>query len=149
MKFKQKLAYMLIGCLFTIAGYILASPNGGAKHAQKDEQVIDKIVCRKLEVVNKEGTPVVGINTDVKGNGVISVRNAAGNEVVNISADFDDHGTIEVRNALEKKAVDIFVTENGGVLIVYNAAGDAIAGIVVNKAGDGLIESYKSDWRTR
>ena len=66
MKFKQKLAYMLIGCLFTIAGYILASagyilasPNGGWKHAQKD--VIDKIVCRKLEVVNKEGITVAGI----------------------------------------------------------------------------------------
>lgn len=41
MKFKQKLGYMLIGSLFTNAGYILASL-GGASHAQKDEQVLDK-----------------------------------------------------------------------------------------------------------
>ena len=28
MYFKQKLAYMALGCLFTIIGYILASPGG-------------------------------------------------------------------------------------------------------------------------
>ncbi len=55
MNFKQKLGYMLIGCLFTIAGYILASLGGSITHAQKDEQVLDKIVCRELDVVNKYG----------------------------------------------------------------------------------------------
>ncbi len=176
MKFKQKLAYMFIGCLFTIAGYIIASAGYiiaspmGWKLAQKD--VIDKIVCRKLEVVNKEGITVagiyskgaievrnplgkrvVGIKADVHGKGVIEVSNGAGNEVVGIKADADGNGAIEVRNPLEvrnaKRGVDIFVNENGGVLIVYNAAGDPIAGIVVNKDGDGLIESYKGDWRTK
>ena len=173
MKFKQKSGYMFIGCLFTIAGYILASLGGGdTTHAQKDEQVIEKIVCRQLEVVNAEGVTVagiyskgaievrnplgkrvVGIKADVHGKGVIEVSNGAGNEVVGIKADADGKGAIEVRNPLEvrnaKRGVDIFVNENGGVLIVYNAAGDPIAGIVVNKDGDGLIESYKGDWRTK
>ena len=179
MKFKHKLGYMLIGCLFTIAGYILASagyilasPQVGAKHAQKD--VIDKIVCRQLEVVNKEGITVariynggielcdlfgngvVGIYEDVDGNGSIEVNNSAGDEVVDISVTAaDGNGSIEVRNAIEdrnaieKKAVYIFGNEDGGVLIVYNAAGDAIAGIIVNKDGDGIIESYNGDWRTK
>ncbi len=35
MNFKQKLVYMFIGCLFTIAGYILASLGGNATHAQQ------------------------------------------------------------------------------------------------------------------
>lgn len=35
MNTKQKFAYMLIGCLFTIAGYILASLGGGATHTTK------------------------------------------------------------------------------------------------------------------
>ena len=147
MNFKQKLGYMCIGCLFTITGYIIASPNGGTTRAQQNEQVIDKIVCRELEVVNALGKRVVGIDADVDGNGVIEVRNAAGNEVVGIT-NVDGNGAIKVCNALEKRAVDIFVNENGGVLIVYNAAGDAVAGIIVNKAGDGLIESYKGGWRT-
>ncbi len=58
MNFKQKLGYMFIGCLFTIAGYILTSLGGGATHAQQDEKVLDKIVCRELQVVNKEGKSV-------------------------------------------------------------------------------------------
>ena len=44
---------------------------GGATHAQKDEQVLDKIVCKRLEVVNKEGTTVAGIVATEDGNGVI------------------------------------------------------------------------------
>ena len=56
MNFKQKLGYMLIGCLFTIAGYILASLGGDTTHAQQNEQVIDKIVCRELEILDKKGT---------------------------------------------------------------------------------------------
>lgn len=54
MNVKQKLGYMFIRFLFTIAGYILASL-GGAIHTQQNEQVIDKSVCRELEVVNKDG----------------------------------------------------------------------------------------------
>lgn len=49
---------MFIGSLFTIAGYILALLGGGTSHAQKDEQVFDKIVCNELEVVNSEGKVV-------------------------------------------------------------------------------------------
>jgi hypothetical protein len=34
MHFKQKLAYMALGCLFTIIGYILASLSGNPVDAQ-------------------------------------------------------------------------------------------------------------------
>ena len=59
MNFKQKLTYMLIGSLFTLAGYFLATlttnqpPNA---HAQDNTtKVFDKIVCKELEVVNDKG----------------------------------------------------------------------------------------------
>ena len=48
---------------------------GGATHAQKDEQVLDKIVCKRLEVVNKEGTTVAGIVATEDGNGTIQTYN--------------------------------------------------------------------------
>ena len=172
MDFEHKLGYMFIGCLFTILGYILALLVGSATHAQQDEQVIDKIVCRELEVVNAAGRTVagiysngaievrnalgkrvVGIYEDKHGKGVIEVSNAAGNEVVGIKAGADGNGAIEVRNPLEvrnaKRGVDIFVNENGGVLIVYNAAGETVAGIVVDKDGDGIIESTEAITRPR
>ena len=83
MNFKQKLGYMFIGCLFTIAGYILASLGGDTTHAQQNEQVIDKIVCRELEVVNKEGISVFDIKAG-EGGGVVRVKNSDGISVVNL-----------------------------------------------------------------
>ncbi|MCG9129126.1 hypothetical protein JT359_16170 [Candidatus Poribacteria bacterium] len=53
---------MLIGCLFTIAGYILASLGDGTIHAQQDEQVIDKIVCRELEILDKKSTKRISLS---------------------------------------------------------------------------------------
>ena len=58
MHFKQKLAYMALGCLFTIIGYILASLSGNPVDAQSqaDKSVINEIVCRSLTVVDAELT---------------------------------------------------------------------------------------------
>ncbi len=60
MNFKQKLVYMVIGCLFTLAGYFFASLDGSVlqtTHAQQNEkEIIDKIVCRRIEVVDGFGT---------------------------------------------------------------------------------------------
>ena len=59
MNFKQKLTYMLIGSLFTLAGYFFASLGGSAlqdTHAQQNgKQVIDEIVCKQIKVVNSFG----------------------------------------------------------------------------------------------
>ena len=175
MNFKQKLAYMLIGCLFTIAGYIIASLGGGdTTHAQQDEQVLGKIVCRQLEVVNIEGTPVARIYADENG-GVIDVRNAAGKQsvvnvackdgkgtgnisvfntvgkrVVSVDADFFGNGSIEVRNAAGKLGANIYATDfvgtqMGGGISVYNAAEKSVVGIWADKDGNGTIETLKGN----
>ena len=44
---------MLIGCLFTMAGYTLSTLTNTPTQAQ-DEKVIDKIVCKELEIVNMQ-----------------------------------------------------------------------------------------------
>ena len=148
MNFKQKLAYMFIGCLFTIAGYILASLGGMTTHAQQDEQVLDKIVCKRLEVVNEENTRVLNIVVAKDGNGAIFVNNAAGKEVVNISAT-EDSGSIGIRNAAGKFVANIFATTDGnGGISVHNAAGKEVAVMGVDKDDDGVIETYKNGWRT-
>ena len=96
MNFKQKLGYMFIGCLFTITGYILASLGGGdTTHAQKDEQVLDKIVCKRLEVVNEEGTTVAAIFTTEYG------------------------GTIKAYNKTGRLGAGIYIYEDGGIYRLY------------------------------
>ena len=170
MKFKQKLAYMLIGCLFTIAGYIIASLGGGdTTHAQQDEQVLGKIVCRQLEVVNIEGTPVARIYADENG-GVIDVRNAAGKQavgivaqkngkgtgtitvfntsgkrVVSVDANFWGNGSITVLNSAANLGADIYADDFGGAIAVYNAAEKLVAGIWADKDGNGTIKTLKGN----
>ena len=147
MNFKQKLGYMFIGCLFTIVGYILASLGGGdTTHAQKDEQVLDEIVCRKLKIVNAAGKEVALIGA-TKDGGIMNVSNAAGKEVMSIGAD-KEGGGIAVRNAAGKGVITIVATEDGGGIAVRNTAGKEVAGIgatedggfiaVLNAAGKGV-----------
>ena len=142
MNSKQKLGYMCIGCLFTIAGYILASLGGDTTHAQQDEQVLDKIVCRHLEVVNKEGEPVgVIVEDEDTGGIVVRVRPAAGVGI--------DNGVLFVRNTERQEIAVMAATEDGnGVIVVRNAAGEDAVGMGANKDGDGVIQSYKGGWRT-
>ncbi len=148
MKFKHKLGYMFIGCLFTIAGYILASLGGITTHAQKDEQMLDKIVCRELEVVNKEGKVVAGIVATEAGGG-IAVFNAAEKGVIGIIANKDGNGSISVLNASGKGITGIGADKDGnGVVSVQNAAGKGVAIMAVDEDGDGFIQTYKNGWRT-
>ena len=82
MNFKQKLVYMLIGSLFTLAGYFLATLANNQPtdaHAQDSTtKVFDKIVCKELDVVNKDGYSVVSIGIDVGGEGSIDICNKDG-----------------------------------------------------------------------
>jgi hypothetical protein len=140
MNFKQKLGYMFIGCLFTIAGYILASL-GGATHAQQNEQVIDKIVCKQLEVVNKAGKRVVNVWTNEIGKcGVIDIFNTAGKRVASIGAT-EDGGGIAVFNTEEKVVVEIGANEHGGIMGVLNNAGNGGVAIGVTEDGKGYIRT--------
>ena len=57
MHFKQKLAYMALGCLFTIIGYILASLSGNPDTAEM-EPLTDAGIAERIELfkeVVKEG----------------------------------------------------------------------------------------------
>ncbi len=140
MNFKQKLGYMCIGCLFTIAGYILASLGGITTHAQQKEQVLDKIVCRELQVVNKEGKPVAIIKGDVGGGGgVFVITNKEGSPAAMILA--NENGTGEFR-VVDKK-LGIAVAKMGqdgfgtGFVTLKNKVGKQIVTLLGNNVGEG------------
>jgi len=145
MNVKQKLGYMFIGCLFTIAGYILASLGGDTTHAQQNEQVIDKIVCRELEVVNTAGNVVASIASSDNG-GIMSVQNTAGKVVAFISAT-DKGGGMSIQNTAGKNIVAISATKDGGFMGVQNTAGKNVIRFGVTEKGNGGIQTYKDGWR--
>ena len=154
MNFKQKLGYMFIGCLFTIAGYILASLGGMTTHAQKDEQVLDEIICRKLRIVDGMGKTAAdidpfGINFyDIFGKRSASINgriirgmafyNKTGKIVASIGAS-EDGGYIVFSNAAGERVVNIRSYENGGGIRVNNAAEKNLVVIGVDEGGSGFI----------
>ena len=127
MYFKQKLAYMALGCLFTIIGYTLASLSGNPVNAQSQRDkseptIIDEIVCRQLQVVNADGETVVEIK-DALG-GFIGVKRPNGKAAVLIGAAFDG-GSIDLFNKGGKRIVQAGVhNKDGGLIITQDKHGN-------------------------
>ena len=64
MNMKQTLTYMLIGCLFTLAGTVISNLTNIPTQAQDEKKVVfDKVVCRELEIVNHEETTVAKLES--------------------------------------------------------------------------------------
>ena len=148
MNFKQKLVYMLIGCLFTLAGYFLASlgnneiPNA---HAQQNEkQVIDKIVCRELTVVNENGTPIANLKSDEKDpffplpGGSLRFYNFEGQETVRLDSSISGSGSLRFYNLkgqetirLDSSPATLSLNDLEGKSAVFLAAtGGAVGGFL-------------------
>lgn len=122
MNMKQKITYMLIGCLFTIAGYVLSSLFNTPTHVQaQDDKVIDKIVCKELEIVNDDGTTVVKL-VSFRGNGVMSTYNADRKGLVFIGSETDGKsGVMSIFNANGKGLVGIGSRNGSGGMDILNA----------------------------
>ena len=113
MYFKQKLAYMALGCLFTIIGYILASLSGDVdaqSQGDKSEPTIidvDRVVCRILEVVNDDGETVVLIFTDSNG-GFMDIRHASGETAITMAiGDTDKEAFVKVYGKDHKGSIQL------------------------------------------
>ncbi len=141
MNFKQKLGYMCIGCLFTIAGYILASLGGITTHAQHEEQVLDKIVCKELEIVNDTGKKLVRMGGTRFGSGFIFVYNKEEMAVVGMDG-VDNGGSIVIGNKKGKITVEMNAESffGGGQISVKN--GEGITGLIMEAVSGGIINVY-------
>ncbi len=147
MNCKQKLVYMLIGSLFTLAGYFLATvintqtPNA---HAQEKNNVFDKIVCKELEVVNDTGKKLLRMGETFAGGGFILVYNKEEMAIAGMDSIDNGGGTIVVGTKEGKVTVAMRATTpigGGGDIEVNNFDGSRGATISVD-AGGGIIQVY-------
>ena len=126
MNIKQKITYMLIGCLFTLAGFVLSSLFNTPPPIQaQDDKVIEEIVCKRLKIVNDEGTTVAKL-VSFRGNGVVSTYNADGKGLIFIGSEIGGKsGAMVIRNADGKGLVGIGTSVDGksGGMETYNADG--------------------------
>ena len=162
MNFKQKLAYMTIGCVFTLAGYFLATLGAGGFNPQNataqdsTKQVIDEITCRKLKIVNDQGNTVVSLEPVVNG-GSLSIYNDAGKIIADAGASFDGRNLssgdeivcqkLRVVNP-DGKTIAILgesLTGSGGYLHINNIDNKLVAGIGVNHSNSGFLSIYNKN----
>lgn len=148
MNIKQKLTYMLIGCLFTLAGFIVSSLFNTPTHVQAQDEkkvVHDRIVCKQLEIVNSEGITMIELTSflSMGGGGHIVTYNRAGNRLVSIEATVNGDGHIDTNNRAGKRLVSIGAAVNGdGTMTTYNAGNKLVSIGATGKGGDGHIATY-------
>lgn len=147
MNFKQKITYMAIGCLFTLAGYFLATlgvgevPPQNASAQADDEQVIDEIVCKVLKIVDDDNEIIAAFgDMGVFGRALI-IRNRAGKSVTALGVDENGRGFLNIRQkAGNTFAAKLHETEDGeGMLAVSNKAGVPVAALGVADNDDGIL----------
>lgn len=131
MNFKQKLAYMAIGCVFTLAGYFLATLGSGGFNLQttsgqdNTKQVIDEIVCRKLKIVNDQGNTVVSLEPVVNG-GSLEIYNDAGKDVVRAGTLFDGHGNLKIYDKEGIPVSGMFADNTGGSISILKIINERV-----------------------
>ena len=141
MNFKQKLGYMVIGCVFTLAGYFLAtlctegfnSQNASAQENTK--QVIDEIICRKLKIVNDQGNTVVSLEPVVNG-GSLSIYNDAGKDVVSAGTLFDCHGSLAIYDKEGIPVSDMSADNTGGSIAILKIIDEGVREIAAMYADE-------------
>ncbi len=137
MNFKQKLAYMAIGCVFTLVGYLLATLGAGGFNPQNAtaqdnmKQVIDEIITRKLKVVNSEGKTIAILGEDENDNGTLFIFNKASGSRVGCDFDKNGDGRLFIGNKSGKPVVGLSAFEGYGTLIIGNKSGKIVAGLGV------------------
>ena len=154
MYFKQKITYMVIGCLFTLAGYFLATLGVGGfipqnASAQADgKQIVDEIFCRGLWIVNAEGKIIAGLVAEDGKGGALKIFNEIGNPVAVLSA-IDEGGNLNIANKIGNPAVGLMAEDEGGSLNIFgmnrNKSG---ARLSANKNGGVLTVKNKERSRS-
>ena len=155
MNMKQKLTYMLIGSLFTLAGYFLATlannqpPNA---HAQDNTtKVFDKIICKELEVVNKDGKTMVRLHNSV--GGALIIYNPVGHEVASLSSiilggHLNIQSVVDPEKEVSLSSIDGLVIDglvdiirgkdNGNALRFYNKDNNVVGGFTATEEGGAM-----------
>ena len=154
MKFRlrEKLKYMFLGGLLTLAGFMFGSMNSDTT-AQFGYETIDKltvgelIVRKDIRVMSDDMDPRVQISWDRNGGRVITYGPKGMGAASLLVA--EGNGVVTTQGSKEKTGASLMVNEGGGVLSLFAPDGKAriVLGIsegdgvayIVNKFGDARV----------
>ena len=155
MHFRQKLTFMALGSILTLAGYLLATPTSNITAESGDniispfslltaqDATFDVITCNRLIVANAKGIPAVDIHSDFNG-GLVKVVKANGKTVVEIGV--VSGGYIDVRHASGKTGVTIGINaskDGGGAISVHSKKGRGAIQLTSDRYG-GKMGIYRN-----
>ena len=159
MNHKQKLGYTLFGAGIMAVGIAIGqfiTPNIEAQ----SNGVFDRIICRELELVDKDGNKAIGLQSNDKSNSV-NVYDRQGN-VATILGSIDNLGSgLSIYDKQKKLAVGLSSIdksnglsvydrqgnvavelsshdEKGSVMGVYDKYGNKATGLSANESGRGI-----------
>ena len=154
MKFRmrEKLKYMFLGGLLTLAGFMFGNMNRETT-AQFGYETIDKLTVRELivrkdiRVMSDDMNPRVHISWDRNGGRVVTYGPKSMGAASLLVA--EGNGVVTVQGSKEKTGASLMVNEGGGVLSLFAPDGNAkiLLGIsegdgvayIVNKFGDARV----------
>ena len=142
MKFRlcEKLKYMFLGGLLTLAGFMIGNMNSNTE-AQSGSETIDKLTVRELivrkdiRVMGDDMNPRVHISWTREGGRVVTYgpkRMGAASLLV-----AEGNGAVTVQGSKEKTGATLMVNEGGGVLSLFAPDGNAKILLGISE-GDGI-----------
>ncbi len=122
MNHKQKLGYMALGAGILALGIIIGQVITPDIEAQSNG-VFDKITCRELEVVDKDGlTGIKLIALGTTGNGIF-VFNKQGEQAIEISV-YDETNGINIRSLQGNPGIILGGSTKSNGMAIYSPKGD-------------------------
>ena len=140
MKFRlrEKLKYMLLGGLLTLAGFMFGNMNSDTT-AQSGYETIDKLTVRELivrkdiRVMGNDMDPRVHISWNRNGGRVITYGPKAMGAASLLVA--EGNGVLTVQGSKEKTGASLMVNEGGGVLSLFAPDGKARIVLGIDEGG--------------
>ena len=141
---------MVIGCVFTLAGYFLATLGAGGFNPQNataqdnTKQVIDEIITRKLKVVNSEGKTIAILGESLNGSGgYLYINNTNDKLVAGIGVSHRNSGFLSIRNKNGKPIAALSASVvDGALLTLRNKNGESFAYLSEDKNGNGALSIF-------
>ena len=140
LKVREKLKYMLLGGLLTLAGFMLGNTNN-TTDAQFGYESIDKlrvgelIVRKDIRVMGDDTDPRVHISWDRNGGRVVTYGPKGVGAASLLVA--EGNGVVTTQGSKEKTGASLMVNEGGGVLSLFAPDGNARVLLGISE-GDGI-----------
>ena len=140
----EKLAYMVLGALIALFGYFLGTASNEIE-AQLEPSVLDKVVCRNLEIVDSQGKSIASFGRKKRKEGISILRiyDAEGRTVIDLLND-DAGGVVAIGDKDGKIRALMFNNDAGGVIAVRNKNDDLAASMLNDDAGGVVLVRGKN-----